>query len=160
MQQHCTTIGVAGSGRGQRAMTTTDSGPASTAPRAAAQDAPLAIAQIALNVQDLARATQFYRDVVGLPFLFAATDMAFFDCGGVRLMLARPSEPRFDHPASVLYYAVADVDRTWRACVARGAAAEREPQCVHAGEQCDMWMGFLRDTEDNVFALVEQRARD
>lgn len=121
---------------------------------------PLAIAQIAVNVHDLERATQFYRDVVGLPFLFAGADMAFFDCGGVRLMLARPSEPRFDHPASVLYYAVADVDETWRQCVARGAVAEREPQCVHAGATSDMWMGFLRDTEDNVFALVEQRLHD
>jgi methylmalonyl-CoA/ethylmalonyl-CoA epimerase len=128
-----------------------DSGPDAPA------HAPLSIAQIAVNVRDLERATAFYRDVVGLPFLFAATDMAFFDCGGVRLMLARPSEARFDHPASVLYYTVADVDKTWQACVARGAAVEREPQCVHSGEQADMWMGFLRDTEDNVLALVEQR---
>jgi len=42
-----------------------------------------AIGQIALTVTNLPRALQFYRDTLGLKFLFEASNMAFFDCGGV-----------------------------------------------------------------------------
>lgn len=56
------------------------------------------IGQIAINVQDVERATAFYRDVLGLPLLFTAGQLAFFDCGGVRLMLSYPEMPEFDHP--------------------------------------------------------------
>ncbi|MGH8285519.1 MAG: VOC family protein [Steroidobacteraceae bacterium] len=46
------------------------------------------LSQVAINVKDLPRAVAFYRDVLGLKFLFEAPpQMVFFDCGGVRLML-------------------------------------------------------------------------
>lgn len=54
--------------------------------------------QIAMNVKDINRAVAFYRDILGLPFLFQAGNLAFFDLGGVRLMLDIPENPRFDHP--------------------------------------------------------------
>ena len=64
------------------------------------------IHQIAMRIHDIDRAVTFYRDALGLPFLFAAPpSLAFFDCGGVRLMLSPPS-PGHDHPGSVLYFAV------------------------------------------------------
>ena len=122
------------------------------------ETAPSTIAQIAINAGDLQRATDFYRDVVGLPFLFDAPGMAFFDCGGVRLMLAKASDARFDHPASIIYYDVADIDSSYAAMVERGAASERAPGRVHGGDGFEMWMAFLRDSEGNVFSLVSQRA--
>ena len=69
------------------------------------------IHQISMRVHDVDRAVRFYRDALGVPFLFAAPPrLAFFDCGGVRLMLSTP-EPGFDHPGSVLYFAVDDISR-------------------------------------------------
>src|ERR1700748_653080 len=67
------------------------------------------IGQIAMNVYDTNRATEFYRDTIGLKHLFTAGDLAFFDCGGVRLMLSPPSTQEFDHPASILYFKVDDI---------------------------------------------------
>ena len=67
------------------------------------------LGQVAINVKDGARATTFYRDVLGLQFLFAAGQLAFFDCGGVRLMLDKPEKAEFDHPSSILYFAVSDI---------------------------------------------------
>lgn len=119
---------------------------------------PNSITQIAINVRDLARATAFYRDVLRLPFLFDAPDMAFFGCGDVRLMLALPSEPRFDHPASIIYYNVEDLDEAYSHCTANGGRSERAPHKVHEGEGFELWMAFLQDSEDNVLALVCQRA--
>ncbi len=71
------------------------------------------IGQIAVIVHDLERAVLFYRDVLGLQFLFEAPGMAFFQCGGVRLMLGLPEKPEYDHPASIIYYRVGDIDSAY-----------------------------------------------
>src|SRR5688572_33088807 len=62
------------------------------------------IGQIAVNAHDVERATAFYRDTLGMKYLFSAPKLAFFDCDGVRLMLSPPEEKEFDHPSSVLYF--------------------------------------------------------
>ena len=67
------------------------------------------ISQIAIIVHDLDKAIAFYRDTLGMRFLFQVPKMAFFNCGGIRLMLGIPEEPKFDHPASIIYYKVADI---------------------------------------------------
>ncbi|HUQ47718.1 MAG TPA: VOC family protein, partial [Gemmatimonadaceae bacterium] len=79
-----------------------------------------AIGQIAINVKDVARATAFYRDVLGMKFLFAPPNLAFFDAGGVRLMLTTAEKGEFDHPASILYYKVGDIIGTHRSLVGKG----------------------------------------
>jgi methylmalonyl-CoA/ethylmalonyl-CoA epimerase len=68
------------------------------------------VEHIAINVHDVDRAVKFYRDVLGLPFLFQVPNMAFVQCGEVRLMLGIPSEPEFDHPSSIIYFRVADIE--------------------------------------------------
>jgi len=86
------------------------------------------IGQVAVNVKDTARARAFYRDVLGLRHLFdAGPDLAFFQCGGVRLMLSPPSERQFDHPGSIIYYKVSDLAATHATIAARGAAFEQPP---------------------------------
>src|ERR1700721_203779 len=68
------------------------------------------IGQIAMNAHDVERAAAFYQDALGLKLLFKAPPgLAFFDCGGVRLMLDRAEKPEFDHPSSVLYFSVPDI---------------------------------------------------
>jgi methylmalonyl-CoA/ethylmalonyl-CoA epimerase len=116
-----------------------------------------AIGQVAINVHDLERAIEFYRDVLGLEFLFSAPpQMAFFDCGGVRLLLGVPEEKGFDHPASILYYRVDDIDVAHQGLLTRGASFEREPFAVHRTEASELWLAFLRDSEGNVLALMSE----
>lgn len=114
------------------------------------------IGQIAINVRDLERAVGFYRDVLGLRFLFEVPKMAFFDCGGVRLMLALPEEERFDHPASIIYYDVGDIRAAAEALKSRGAAFESEPHEVADLGDRVLWLGFLKDTEGNVVGIMSE----
>jgi methylmalonyl-CoA/ethylmalonyl-CoA epimerase len=116
------------------------------------------IGQIAINVKDTARARAFYRDVLGLRHLFdAGPSLAFFQCGGVRLMLSPPSEREGDHPGSIIYYKVADLAATHAAMAARGAAFEQAPHLVATMPDHELWMAFLRDSEGNLLALMEEK---
>src|SRR5215469_6790447 len=112
------------------------------------------IGQIAVNVRDLDRALAFYRDVLGLKFLFAAPKMAFFDCGGVRLMLATPEKPELDHPASIIYYRVGDLSAVHAALSARNVRFEAAPHLVARMADHELWMAFLRDSEENLLGLM------
>jgi methylmalonyl-CoA/ethylmalonyl-CoA epimerase len=124
--------------------------------------APLNLArvgQVAINVRDLARATAFYRDTLGMRFLFGAPNLSFFDCGGVRLMLGAAERPEFDHPASIIYYKVDDIRQAHEALVSRGVRFEHEPRLVAPMPDHDLWMAFYRDTEENVLALMAEVPR-
>ena len=114
------------------------------------------LGQVAINVHDLERATTFYRDVLGLPLLFTTGGMAFFDCGGVRLMLARPEKPEFDHPSSVLYFNVPDIKGAHRVMQEHGAKFEDEPHLLARMPDHDLWMTFFRDSEQNLLALMSE----
>src|SRR2546430_8914718 len=94
---------------------------------AAAQLGISRIGQIAINVRDLDRATAFYRDTLGLPFLFSAGKLTFFDCGGARLMLSRPEKPDLDHPCSILYFVVPDIKAAHPQLPDQRAQFEGEP---------------------------------
>ncbi len=117
------------------------------------------IGQIAVNVRDLERAMGFYRDVLGMKFLFQAPGMAFFDCGAVRLMLSLPEKPEFDHPASLIYYTVGDIAAAYRTLQSRGVRFEREPGVVHRAATYDLWMAFFRDLDGNPIALMSEVPR-
>lgn len=118
------------------------------------------IAQIAIAVKDLPGAVTFYRDVLGLPFLFEAPpNLAFFDCGGVRLMLTVAEKPEFDHPASVIYYRVIKIQDSVNVLKARGVVFESEPHLIAKMPNHDLWMAFLRDPERNLVGLMSEVAR-
>ena len=114
------------------------------------------IGQIAVNVQDLARATAFYRDTLGMRLLYEFPGLAFFDCGGVRLMLARAEKPEFDHPTSTIYYRVADIQQSWRMLTEAGATLEHEPHIIAKMPDHDLWMCFIRDSENNLLGLMTE----
>jgi methylmalonyl-CoA/ethylmalonyl-CoA epimerase len=117
------------------------------------------IGQIAVNAHDLDRASAFYRDRLGLKEMFRVPRMAFFDCGGVRLMLGLPEKPEFDHPSSVLYFDVADIAEAHRTLAGRGVTFETEPHFIAPLGAKDLWMAFFRDSEGNLMALQSERAR-
>ncbi len=78
------------------------------------------LGQIAVPVKDLDRAIHFYKEILGLPLLFQAGSLAFFDCNGVRLLLSPPESPEFDHPSSILYFQVADIKETYESLSSDG----------------------------------------
>ena len=115
------------------------------------------IGQIAVNVKDLGRAVRFYRDTLGVRYLFEAPpQMAFFDCGGVRLMLGVASEPAFDHPASIIYYRVPDIQAAHEALKRRGVAFITAPHLVARMPDHELWLADFRDSEDNILALMSE----
>jgi len=115
------------------------------------------IAQVALSVADLDRAIVFYRDVLGLRFLFQAPPgLAFFDCGGTRLMLAMP-EPGERPSTSVFYYEVGDIEAAAEALTARGARFEQAPHVIARLGTKDLWMGFLKDSEGNLLGITQEK---
>ena len=114
------------------------------------------IHQIAQRVHDLDRAVAFYRDVLALPLLFTAPpSLAFFDCGGVRLMLSPPA-PGFDHPGSVLYFAVDDIQATHQELAARGVVFATAPHKIATLADRDVWLADFTDTEGNTLALMSE----
>jgi catechol 2,3-dioxygenase-like lactoylglutathione lyase family enzyme len=117
------------------------------------------IGQIAINAHDLDRATAFYRDKLGLPLLFAAGKLAFFDCGGVRLMLDVAEKPEFDHLSSILYFSVPDIAAAHRQMLASGVRFEDEPHVIAKMPDHDLWMTFFRDSEQNLLALMSEVPR-
>jgi predicted enzyme related to lactoylglutathione lyase len=117
------------------------------------------IGQIATRAHDLDRAVAFYRVVLGLPFLYRFGSLAFFDCAGTRLLIETPSSPEFDHPGSVLYFTVDDIQAAWETLVARGADIVDQPHIVGKLETVDVWMAFFRDTEGNLLALMAELPR-
>src|SRR5438445_12804924 len=97
------------------------------------------IGQISIIVHDLQRATAFYRDVLGLPLLFTVPNLAFFDCGGVRLMLGPAETAEFDHPSSILYFRVPDLNAAYQKLVERGARIFAPPSMIAPLASYDLW---------------------
>lgn len=111
------------------------------------------IGQIAITVHELPRAVEFYRDKLGIPFLFEVPNMAFFNCGGVRLMMG-PPEGTKDSLSSVIYYKVDDIQAAAEALRLRGVTFEQEPHFVAKMPDHDLWMAFFRDPDRNLLALM------
>jgi predicted enzyme related to lactoylglutathione lyase len=118
------------------------------------------IGQILVNVKDLDRAIAFYRDVLGMTFLFQAPpQMAFFDCDGIRLMLGVADRPELDHPASIIYYKVDDIERVYEVFKARGVEFVVKPHLVAPMPTYDLWLADFRDSEGNLLALMSEVPR-
>lgn len=117
------------------------------------------IGQISIIVHDLPRATAFYRDALGLPLLFTAGNMAFFDCDGVRLMLGPASSPELDHPSSILYFRVPDINAAYQRLLDLGVKIEAPPRLIAPMPTYDLWMTGFRDSEGNIHQLMSEVLR-
>ena len=114
-----------------------------------------AIGQILVPVSDVGRATAFYRDQLGMRFLFDYPGMAFFDAGGVRLYLAEPESPEFRGVATI-YYRVPDLDAAVATLEARGVAFTTGPHLVHRDGTIELWMAFTTDPDGNNVGLMSE----
>ncbi len=118
------------------------------------------LGQIQVRAHDVTRAAAFYEDVLGLKLLFKAPPgLAFFDCGGVRLMIDHPEKPEFDHASSILYFAVPDIQAAHARMKESGVKFEDEPHMIAKMPDHDLWMTFFHDTEENLLALMSEVKR-
>ena len=118
------------------------------------------LGQIQLRAHDVERAAAFYENVLGLKLLFKAPpNLAFLDCGGVRLMIDKPEKPEFDHPASILYFVVPDIQAAYARLKENGVHCEDEPHLIARMPNHDLWMTFFRDSEDNLVGLMSEVSR-
>ena len=116
------------------------------------------IEQIAIPVRDLARATAFYRDLLGMKLLFEVPPtLAFFDCDGIRLALSTASDPMYDPPGSIVYYRVADIEAAHLELEGRGAEFLQGPHKVAELGDVEVWMAFFEDTEGNTLAITSEK---
>ena len=114
------------------------------------------IAQVSMNARDLSRAVAFYRDVLGMRLLLEAPKLALLDAGGIRLMLARPESPEFDHPGSVLYFRVPRIQEAHDTLAARGVSFKSRPHVVARAFEAEIWMAFFADSEGNTLAILSE----
>ena len=115
------------------------------------------IRQIAVVCKDVGRATAFYRDTLGLPFLFAAGPaLAFFDCGGVRLMLSSDNEGH-DNLSSMLYYLVTDIEGTQSDLETKGVSFVEKPHMIAKMPDHELWLSAFKDSEGNLLGLMEEK---
>lgn len=118
------------------------------------------IRQIAIIVQDLERATKFYRDTLGMKLLFEVPGLAFFDADGVRLMLGKADGPHVEKASSILYYIVSDIIGAHKVLEEKGVEILIAPRIVAPMPDHDLWISDYQDSEGNVFALMSEVPRD
>ncbi|HKV95978.1 MAG TPA: VOC family protein [Gammaproteobacteria bacterium] len=116
------------------------------------------IRQIAVTVSSVDAALKFYRDVLGIPFLFiAGPNLAFLDAGGTRLMLSTPQGAGSVGHNSILYFTVSDIVAAHAVLVTRGATSERAPELTARLPDYELWTGFLKDPDGNLVGLMEEK---
>lgn len=115
------------------------------------------IGQIAIAVNDVDRSVDFYENTLGLKLLFRAPPgLAFFDCGGVRLMLTIPQGEGIDHSTSIIYYKVDDIEAATANLKAKGVSFVHDPQMTAKMEDHELWIGFLRDPDENLIGIMAE----
>jgi methylmalonyl-CoA/ethylmalonyl-CoA epimerase len=112
------------------------------------------LVQVAQTVRDLDRARIFYRDTLGLPLLFEAGRMLFFDVGGMRLLVGREEQPGSNIGGSVLYFDAPDIDALGAALEAKGIVFHGPAETVQRTETHELKLRSFRDPDGNALALM------
>ncbi|HEX5131488.1 MAG TPA: VOC family protein [Candidatus Krumholzibacteria bacterium] len=117
------------------------------------------IGQVAITIKDLPRAIAFYRDTLGVPMLFEAPGMAFFQAGDVRLMMGPSEGTQGANLSSLIYFRVDDIQIACRELEARGVVFTHAPRLIHRGQKADLWLAFFNDPDGNALALMSEVPR-
>jgi predicted enzyme related to lactoylglutathione lyase len=117
------------------------------------------VAQLLIPVTSFDAGVAFYRDVLGVPFLFSAPpQMAFFMCGSVRLLVGVPTPGRSAQRGSTIYFSVAGIKAVHAELRARGVAFGTEPHVVHRTPHSELWLAEFADPDGNPLALMSEVA--
>lgn len=115
------------------------------------------IGQIAITVSDLSRSKAFYQHILGINFLFNAGNMAFFQCGAIRIMLGTNETAKSLLPSStILYFKVDDLEGTYARLAALGVSFLQPPHLVAKMPDHNLWMAFLTDPDNNPIGLMSE----
>lgn len=114
------------------------------------------IGQVSIPVRQLDSAVSFYRDTLGLTLLFQVSGMAFFDCGGIRILVSVPEGPEFEHRSSVFYFRTADIQAAYETLLSRGTEMVGPPHKVAEMNGTATWMVFFKDPDGNTHALMSE----
>ena len=114
------------------------------------------IGQIAITVHDLSRSRDFYRDVLGMKFLFDAGQMVFFQCGSIRLMIGTGEKDAPVSSSTILYFKVEDIEATHAVLQTQGVVFAQPPHLVARMPDHDLWLAFLKDPDGNVLGLMSE----
>ena len=115
------------------------------------------IGQISINAHDVTRAEAFYRDQLRLKHLYSFPGMAFFEYGGIRLMVSKPERPELDHPSSILYFKVENIFTTYETLSSRGVRFVDSPHIVAEMDTFTLWLAEFRDSEGNILCLMSEK---
>lgn len=116
------------------------------------------IGQVAITVSDVTVAKSFYHELLGLPLLFdAGANLSFLQADSVRIMLSTPQGHGEPGKNSVLYFRTLDIENTFESFVAKGATEERPPQLAAKMPDHELWIGFLRDPDNNLVGIMEEK---
>ena len=115
------------------------------------------IGQIAIAVSDIKKAVEFYKNKLGLTLLFEVpSGMAFFECGGIRLMVTEQNGDLKDHKTSVIYYHVSNIKQTAKSMIESGVSFTKDPHMAVKMADHELWIGFLRDPDENLIGIMEE----
>jgi methylmalonyl-CoA/ethylmalonyl-CoA epimerase len=115
------------------------------------------VGQLLIPVEDLDRAIAFYRDTLGLPFLFSAPpQMSFFQAGNVRLLVGVPAADQPRQRGSMVYFHVADIQAVFRTLAGRGVKFGASPHVVHRTPTTELWLTEFQDPDGNHLALMSE----
>ena len=118
------------------------------------------VAQLLIPVDDFDRGVSFYRDTLGIPFLFSAPpQMAFFNCGGVRLLVGVVPEGQTAQRGSAIYFQVPDIDAVFSSLKSQGVVFKAEPHVVNRTQESELWLAEFVDPDGNQLALMAEKRR-
>lgn len=114
------------------------------------------IGQVSIRVHDMEIATRFYQETLGLNMLFQIPNMTFFECNGIQIMLSIPESPKYDHPSSVFYFNVDNINFAYETLINRNVQFLGKPHKIAEMGQTETWMVFFHDPDQNVHALMSE----
>ena len=115
------------------------------------------VGQLMIPADDFERGLSFYRDVLGLPFLFAAPpQMAFFMCGAVRLLIGVVPQDQKAQRGSAIYFRVKDINAVFSSLSEHGVKFVAAPHVVHRTPKSELWLAEFTDPDGNQLALMSE----
>jgi methylmalonyl-CoA/ethylmalonyl-CoA epimerase len=114
------------------------------------------VAQLLIPVENFDKGVAFYRDVLGVPFLFAVPPMAFFNCGGVRLLVGVLPSGQEAQRGSVIYFQVPDIHAVVSSLKDQDVRFMAEPHIVHRTPSSENWLAEFTDPDGNQLALMSE----
>lgn len=116
------------------------------------------LGQLAVTVENVDKSLEFYRDILGLKFLFSPSEnLVFLQCGPTRIMLSTPQGAGEVGKNSIPYFTVSEIEKFYEQAITRGAVKEREPQFAAQMPDHELWIGFLKDPDGNLVGIMEEK---